>query len=140
MLGTEELFLIATAGSWPANSAPRFRCRRSPALPLVLPGAAHGLRALVERRAAEVGLVLSVTFEVDSTYTIKRLVAAGEGCSILSAHAVREEVANGILAAIPIGPPGIPRMVQLATAKGRQTDPSVTAVAGIIRDVIGPAL
>ena len=110
------------------------------ALPLVLPGAAHGLRALVDRRAAEVGLVLSVTFEVDSTYTIKRLVSAGEVCSILSIHAVREEVANGILAAIPIGPPGIPRTVQLATAKGRQTDPSVIAVAGIIRDVIQPAL
>ena len=82
----------------------------------------------------------SVAFEVDSTYTIKRLVAAGEGCSILSAHAVREEVAVGALVAIPIGPPGIPRMVQLATAQGRRTDPSVTAIAGVLRDVIGPEL
>ena len=138
-LGTEELFLIATPQRARQLGA-TVPLRALTGLPLVLPGAAHGLRTLVERRAAEAGLALSIAFEVDSTYTIKRLVAAGEGCSILSAHAVREEVACGALVAIPIGPPGILRMVQLAIAQGRWTDPSVTAIAGVLRDVIGPEL
>ena len=138
-LGTEELFLVA-----PPDIACRFGAtvplEALASLKLVLPGAAHSLRALVDRRAAECGLVLSVAFEVDSTYTMKRLVAAGEVCSILSAHAVQEEVACGTLAAIPIGAPGIARTIQLATAQARRTDPSVTAIAGVIRDVIRPAL
>ena len=138
-LGTEDLFLIAPP-SMARRLAATVPLEALAGLPLVLPGVTHGLRTLVDRRAAEAGLVLSVVFEVDSTYTMKRLVAAGEVCSILSAHAVREEVASGALAAIPIVAPGIPRMVQLATAHGRQTDPSVAAVSGIIRDVIRPAL
>ena len=89
-------------------------------LPLVLPGPAQGLRALLDRRAAEAGFALSVPFEADSTYTIKGLVAAGAGYSILSAHAVRNEVAAGTLAIAPIGAPGISRSVQLATGQGRR--------------------
>ena len=38
--------------------------------------------------------------------------------------------------ACPITPPGVQRTVQLATAQARRTDPSVTAVAGVIREVI----
>ena len=139
VLGVEELFLVALpamarrlGGMVPFDSLPQ--------LPLVLPGQAHGLRALLDRRAAEAGFVLTVPFEVDSTYTIKGLVAVGAGCSILSAHAVRDEVAAGTLATIPIGPPGISRSVQLATGQGRRTDPSVAAVAGVIREVIASNL
>ena len=139
VLGTEEVFLVAT----PALAGELGRTvpfGRLPGLPLILPGPAHGLRALLDRRAAEAGFALTVPFEVDSTYTIKGLVAVGAGCSILSAHAVREEVAAGTLATVPIGPPGIARSVQLATGQGRRTDPSVAAVAGIIREVITPEL
>ncbi len=139
ILGREELFLIA-----PPVMAGRLGRTVGfadlPHLPLILPGQAHGLRVLLDGRAAEAGLALSVAFEVDSTYTIKGLVAAGAGFSILSAHAVRAEVADGTLAAIPIGEPGVSRSVQLATGQGRRTDPSVLAVAGIIREVIAPNL
>ncbi len=139
VLGSEKLFLIVRpamarqlGGTVPFASLPD--------LPLVLPGQAHGLRALLDRRAMEAGFTLTVPFEVDSTYTIKGLVAAGAGCSILSAHAVRDEVAAGTLAMIPIGPPGISRSVQLATAQGRRTDPSVAAIAETIREIIRPNL
>ncbi len=138
-LGTEDLFLIAPPGMADLLGA-AVTLPGLASLRLVLPGTAHGLRALVDRRAAEAGLALRIVFEVDSTETIKQLVAAGEGCSILSAHAVREEVARGTLAAIPIGPPGISRVVQLATAHGRRTDPAVTAIAGVLREMIAPDL
>ncbi len=139
VLGTEELFLIAPPAMAKRLGRP-VGFRSLPDLPLVLPGQAHGLRALLDRRAAEAGFALAVPFEVDSTYTIKGLVAAEAGCSILSAHAVRDEVSAGTLAIIPIGTPGISRSVQLATGQGRRTDPSVAAVAGIIREVIVPHL
>lgn len=92
----------------------------------------------MDRRAAEADLALALAFEVDSTYTIKRLVVAGRGYGILSAHTVQEETACGTL--IVITAPGIPRTVQLATAQMRRTDPSVAAVAKVIRDVIVPHL
>ncbi len=135
----EDLFLIASPATIGALGEP-VRFDSLPGLPLVLPGPAQGLRALLDRRAAEAGFALSVPFEADSTYTIKGLVAAGAGYSILSAHAVRNEVAAGTLAIAPIGAPGISRSVQLATGQGRRTDPSVAAVAGIIREVVAANL
>ena len=138
-LGMEELFLVAPP-ALAARLGPVVPFASLPGLALVLPGRAHALRVLLEGRAADAGVALSVAFEVDSTYTIKGLVAAGMGCSILSMHAVRDEVAAGSLAAIPIGAPGIARSVQLATGQRRRSDPSVMAVAGIIREVIAPNL
>ena len=139
VLGTEALFLIASPDQAQQLGA-SITLRALSRLPMVLPGRAHGLRALVDRRAAEAGLALSVAFEVDSTYTIKQLVSAGEGYGILSAYAVQEETARGTLVAIPIAPPGVQRNVQLATAQARRTDPSVTAIAKVIREVIVPHL
>ena len=139
VLGTEELFLIASP-DLAARLGETVTFASLAELPLVLPGQAHALRALLDRRAAQARIGLSVTFEVDSTFTMKRLVSCGAGCSILSAHAVRDETAAGTLVAIPIGAPGIRRSVQLATGQGRRADPSVVAIAGVIREVIGPNL
>ncbi len=138
-LGTEELFLIASPDR-ARQLGPSITLPALARLPLVLPGRAHGLRSLVDRRAAEAGLALAVAFEVDSTYTIKRLVMVGEAYGVLSAHAVQEETACGTLVAVPIAAPGIPRTVQLATARARRTDPSVAAIAKVIRDVVVPHL
>lgn len=136
-LGQEELLLIASP-SMVAELGEVVTFDRLSALALALPAPAHGLRMLVDRKATEAGISLDVRYEVDSTYTIKRLVAAGDACSILSRHAVQEELAAGTLAAIRVGPPGIRRSMQLALYQGRATDPSVAAIRTILREIIVP--
>ena len=130
--------LLVTAPAFAAGLGKALPLERLAALPLVLPAPAHGLRALIDRKAQEAGITLDVRYEVDSTYTIKRLVAGGAGCSILSRHAVGDELAAGTLAAVRIGPPGIPRSIQLALHPGRAADPSVAAVRGVVREVTAP--
>ena len=136
-LRDEDLLLIASpACAAGFGEAVEFKGLAS--LPLVLPAPAHGLRMLVDRKAAEGGIALDIRHEIDSTYTIKRLVAQDAGCSILSRHAVQDELAAGTLAAIRIGPPGISRSIQLVLHPGRAADPSVAAVRGIVREVVAP--
>lgn len=136
-LRDEDLLLIASPAC-AAGFGETVEFKGLASLPLVLPAPAHGLRMLVDRKAAEGGIALDIRHEIDSTYTIKRLVAQDAGCSILSRHAVQDELAAGTLAAIRIGPPGISRSIQLVLHRARAADPSVAAVRGIVREVVAP--
>lgn len=136
-LGREPLFLIAAPG-WFAKPRNRVSLAELTRIPMVLPGFPHSLRILLDRKLAERGLKLEVTAEVDSTPSMKQLVARRAGCSILSAHSVAEEVSRGQLLAIPIGKPGITRSIDLSVGGQRRHDPAVQAVrevaAAIVRE------
>ena len=132
-MGREDLLLIAPAGI--ASSLGR---AVSPSelerLPLILPGFPHALRSLVDRAAAAASIRLDIVAEVDSTYSIKKLVADGLGCAILSRHTVREEVEAGELVAVPIEGLRLHRTVQLASNSHRSNDTAVRAVSRLIVD------
>ena len=74
--------------------------------------------------------------EVDSTYSIKKLVARNEGFSILSWHAVQEEVERGELRALSVGDPAITRSIDLAINPLRRADPSVAAVRTALVEMV----
>ena len=103
-------------------------------IPLILPGFPHSLRHLVDRAAAEAAVRLDIVAEVDSTYSIKKLVADGLGCAILSRHAVREEVEAGGLVAIPIEGLRLHRAVQLASNLHRMDNTAVRAVSRLVEE------
>ena len=130
-LGREDLLLIA-----PAAMAPGLGPTVSPdalgRIPLILPGFPHSLRHLVDRAAAEALVRLDIVAEVDSTYSIKKLVADGLGCAILSRHAVRQEVEAGGLVAIPIEGLRLHRAVQLASNLHRMDNTAVRAVSRLV--------
>ena len=130
-LMTEELYLIVGPGSemW---DRPGVTFASLAALPLIIPGKQHRLGQLIQRRAASRNVTLEITAEVDSTYSIKKLVSRGEGCSILSAHAVREEIDRGELRAIPIERPALTRAVDLAVNPLRKLNPAVIAVGQLL--------
>ncbi len=134
-LGKESLFLIASPSAFAPPPA-RLSMAALADIPMVLPGFPHSLRILLDRRFVEHGLALHVAADVDSTPVIKRLVAAGQGCSILSVHAVADELARGELVAIPIARPGIARSIDLATGVQRRNDPAVQAVREIVIEVV----
>lgn len=97
-------------------------------LPLILPGAGHGLRALIETAAQGEGLLTEPMIDVDSYSTIKALVAEGLGFSILPETAVAREAAAGILQIWPLGEPGLRRSVYLAHASDRPLGQAVRVV------------
>ena len=130
-LGREELLLIAPA-SLSASLGRAVSPEDLQRIPLVLPGFPHSLRHLVERAATEKSVRLDVVAEVDSTYSIKKLVADGLGCAILSRHTVREELDAGALVAVPVEGLRLHRTVQLVSNIHRMNNTAVCSVAHLI--------
>jgi len=110
-------------------------------LPLILPGFPQTLRLMIEKIfTGHLGHGPKTFADVDSTYAIKKLVAAGKGHSILSVHSVGDEVARGELILTPITEPAISRTVNLVTNPVRRQDAAVNAVQRIVHDVISSGL
>ncbi len=130
-LGREELLLVAPP-SMIRDLAPRIGIADLRKRALILPGFPHSLRHLVDRVASEAAVQLDIVAEVDSTYSIKKLVAEGLGCAILSRHAVQPEVDAGELLAIPIDGVALHRQVQLGLNLNRMNDPAVRSVSRLI--------
>jgi len=110
--------------------------RRLAELPLILPGAAHGLREMLERLARAHNVSLNSEMEVDSYAAIKGLVERGLGFSILPLHAVSAEASAGRLRCWSIVDPRLQREVHLAKPSDRPSTRAVTAVEMLCRDVL----
>ena len=107
-------------------------------LGLILPAFPQTLRLMIERTFAEhVGRAPNVMLDVDSTYAIKKLVSAGKGQSILSAHSVGDEIKHGELAITPIANPAVSRTINLVTYRPRANDAAVRAVHRVVEAVLG---
>jgi LysR family nitrogen assimilation transcriptional regulator len=103
----EPLYLIAPAK--PGEEASllqnkELRVRDLAKLPLILPGRAHSIRALLERYAAEHGFKLNVVNQVDGIRTTTGMIEAGLGYTVYSYAGVYEWLQNGSLRAIPLTP------------------------------------
>jgi len=90
-------------------------------VPLILPGLPHSNRRLVEQVAAQNTVRLNVILEVDSVGLTKKLVAAGQGYSILAHAAVQQDIDRGELVGHEIERPGIRSTVALARLKERRS-------------------
>ncbi|MDB5633238.1 MAG: transcriptional regulator [Tardiphaga sp.] len=103
---------------------------------LVLPSHSHGLRALIERAAARKNLSLQVLMEADSFRVLTSIVEEGIGFTLLPPSAVRNEVAEGRLEAVPISRPAITRELILASPADRQPSVATTTISALIRKEI----
>lgn len=136
----EELLFFGPAGEAGAAGLPPpgtvLDYRQIAGMPLILPGAPHGLRELLARQAAAAGLELNARIEVDSYGNIKELVHAGLGWSILPANALHRDIAAGRLQGWQLGRPPLLRAAHLAHSTSR---PMTNAVA-VIRDLAAELL
>ncbi|KRC85905.1 HTH-type transcriptional regulator CynR [compost metagenome] len=96
--------------------------------PLVLPGAPHGLRSLVEQAARTQDIELDIVAETNAMSVQKRLVLDGHGYTILPSIAVVDDVDRGILAAAPVVDPVLTRRIVLAQPAARTMANSVRCV------------
>ncbi|MES0882700.1 LysR family transcriptional regulator [Roseibium sp. SCP14] len=109
-------------------------------IPLVLPSPPHGLRHLVDRKLAAIGLEPTIAIEIDSYSNIKRLVSAGIGASILPRYAVQDELEAGQLRVSRISAPGLWRDAFLLYPSDRPVTRAQEAIRDLLRDVIADLL
>jgi LysR family nitrogen assimilation transcriptional regulator len=130
----EPLYLIAPTSPPEGSNLPaigdEFAIRNLGSLPLILPGRAHSIRALVERYAAEHGFRLQIATQVDGIRTTIGLIEAGLGFTIYSYAGVYEGVQAGTLRAIPLQP-----RLRWTLAVAHRHDLSPSLFAGV-RDII----
>lgn len=69
---------------------------------LVQPGVNNTMRQLLERKAAEHGLVLKIDVEAEALHVIKDLVQRGVGSHVSPYTAVRQDIENGKFSGGPI--------------------------------------
>lgn len=132
----EDMFLISAADAPPIGQGDRVTMAEVADQELVLPGAPHGLRLLMEDAAARAQVTLNVGMEVETLPTIYDLVATGGLRTVLPLAAVKQQVRDGLLVAQRITDPVISRELILAYAPHRAAAPVTKAVVRLIRSKI----
>lgn len=114
LLGTEHLQLIGPRNASAISDSRTITRADLFSLPLILPGRPHALREEVERAASKAGFKPNVIVEIDSLESIKALVAARMGYTIMSARVARHGSNASLLEWTPISDPCIERSIYLA--------------------------
>ncbi len=111
-------------------------------LTLILPSPGHGLRDLIEERAAAEAVRLTTVIDLDTYGQIKLLVEGGLGYAILPAAAVQREMEEGRLKTWPMGVPVLTRDLHLVRPSDRPLSQAVRVIEelahatliGLVRD------
>jgi DNA-binding transcriptional LysR family regulator len=103
---------------------------------LLLPSSRHGLRAIVERCAAEAGIHLKVGIETDSFQTLKDLVQHGYGMTVLPLASIHQDVTAGHLSAAPLFDPSPTRRLVMALPSDRPASRAARFAADAITEVV----
>lgn len=107
---------------------------------LLLPSPRHGLRAIVERCAAEAGIRLKVGVETDSFQTLKDLVRHGYGMTVLPLAPIHDDIAAARLSAAPLIDPNPARRLVLSLPSDRPATRAARfaaeAITGVVTDLV----
>lgn len=101
-------------------------------LPLVLPVAPNALCSLLDDESRRIGLQLQVLAAADSASIIKRLLQDHDCASLLPRHAVADELAAGLLTAVPLTDRALRQQVVLATSSQQPFSQAAKLVAGLV--------
>jgi LysR family nitrogen assimilation transcriptional regulator len=126
----DELVLVTTPGPRKGQPIALVDALESS---LAMPEPGDSVRTAVTRTARELGLELTVTYQVGSVSAMKSLVGRGVASSILPYFAVMEEVRAGTLDARPITMPPIRRTLFLASSSKNGPFKSDAGLTGAVR-------
>jgi LysR family transcriptional regulator, nitrogen assimilation regulatory protein len=133
---TERLGLVSGVRTIRLEGTESIRVRQLGSLQLILPHPRHWIRRLVDTAAFRRGIVLNRVQQVDGVALIKEMVRDGAGHTILPFVAVRDEVARGTLAFLPIDHDPLLTVHAIASRGGMAPAPFVTEVSRLLRDVM----
>lgn len=134
-LCSEPLVILTSTRDAPCPSGP-IRLADVARLDLVLPSARHGLRALMNRHFASIGLSLVPKLELDSMASAVRLVKSGGWATILPASAVQRSIDDRMLAAHPIVQPTITRNLRSVRLPQHAAKPWEGRFVGMLRALL----
>lgn len=134
LVARERLGLVAARNDVTLAGRTEITLAEALDLPLILPGAPHGVRAEVERAATSQSVEPNVVMEIDALEQIKALVAEGAGYTVLSERYAHFGPEAARLICLPIVAPGIERSISLAHALGRPLSIAARAVHAIALD------
>jgi DNA-binding transcriptional LysR family regulator len=112
------LVVVSPRHAWARRRRPLGPAELSSA-PMLLREEGSGTRETLEEALAEHGLVPHALMEIGSTTAIKAAVVAGAGPAVLSALAVRAEVAAGLMVAVPCSGLRLERTIRAIWPSGR---------------------
>jgi len=125
-----------------APPEPRWRGRRHltpaelAAMPLILYERGGAIRRIMDAWFARAGRAPNIAMELGNAEATKKMVGAGLGLSIVSAVAVRREVREGELVAIPLNPPLV-RELGIIRRRDKPSTPAFTAVFTVLHAFAG---
>ena len=132
---SETLYLVGASEIEPLQLA----CCEFAALesmPLVLPDSHNGARRLLDQMAARMKFRLNPLLEIDSLVVVKQLLLARPPLfTVLPYIACAREVADGLLAAVPIAPT-LKRTLTLAVRNDRPQPRAVRETAQVLARII----
>lgn len=115
----DRMFLIVPATHpWRQGTKP-VALRELAEQPFLLSRQGSGTRLVVEDLLRKNGVVLRTTMELGTTEGVKQGVAAGLGISILSEHVIRNDLAAGLIAAVPLAGISLERSLYIVRHKDR---------------------
>jgi DNA-binding transcriptional LysR family regulator len=100
--------------------------------PIVMHEVGSGTRAVTERAFATKKLAIRPAMSLASTEAIKQTVATGAGIAVLSAFAIRTEVAAKTLAVVPVKGLNIQRPLYRVQLKSSWASPALTAFVNLL--------
>lgn len=101
---------------------------------LVTPSKRHGLRLILDNRAAEVGIELKPKLEVDTLHAIAEVVATTDLVTILPSIALAQMLASERICGRLFAAPGISRAIAAVHDDRRVLSAATGAVIDIIKD------
>src|SRR5580698_6053920 len=133
---TERLGLVSSVRTIRLEGASSLRVRQLAGLTLILPNPRHWIRRLVESAAFRRGIVLDGVQQVDGIPLTKEMVRDGLGHTVLPYAVVRDEVARGTLAFLPIEHDPLQTVHAIASRAGPAPAPFVLEVRRVLSGVM----
>ena len=138
LLLDEPLLLLVPAGSEqsdPAIADDSVDIAQLAHLPLILPSRPHSLRLVLDRVAAQHGITLNITMEVEGIHATKGLVEAGLGYSIFSNIGIYDGMNGRALRAIPFRQ-NLSWQLALVQQQRTRTPRSFTEIERLIKEQV----
>jgi LysR family nitrogen assimilation transcriptional regulator len=95
--------------------------------------ASEGMRAIIDEQLARFGSSMRVEGQIDSIESIRRLLVAGQGMSIMPVSAFHAEIARGELQAYGIEGANLHRILVLARPVGAVPAPAADEIERVVR-------
>lgn len=105
-----------------------------PRFDLVIPSKRHGLRLVLDTRAAEVGIELMPRLEIDTLSAIAEVVATTQLVTVLPSIALQQMLVDGRVSARLFARPGISRSIAAVFHPRRVISAASNAVIEIIKE------